>query len=385
MALSWFRWTAIAVIGSLMIFYAALRAPDNSSRARAIRMRAAMPRDTIEDRLRDQTNLASYAAYHLAARLKSLRLIDSVDRVRAHSTRTEQFRVFISTDLSPALRTRIESLIEKARRAKPGDRVGIDVVAVLDSARTVRGVPYMESGTRVGYAMPKQAGDRCVIYLRLADPVQSDRALTGEFGSDAAINQFLGPCAYFGAFGMPGAQVSSWFASIGWKLAVDGSWDPNTAPRKLTMYRDYMMYARRDVNGIPCLVGEERACLAAAGLADSLRRPASGDMQFMHLGIYRFGTNSFGARGGGVLAAAVRQLGRDRFSRFWTSDQPVPQAFASAAGEPMGKWLSQWMQGEYGDIERGPNASRFALVSGFLAIGISMGATLLIAMKRHYS
>ncbi len=47
------------------------------------------------------------------------------------------------------------------------------------------------------------------------------------------------------------------------------------------------------------------------------------------------------------------EFGRDRFARFWTSDQSVEDAFAAAFDEPIGAWTMRWAQDRMGPQKSG--------------------------------
>ncbi|HEX7122275.1 MAG TPA: hypothetical protein VF178_07905 [Gemmatimonadaceae bacterium] len=44
-----------------------------------------------------------------------------------------------------------------------------------------------------------------------------------------------------------------------------------------------------------------------------------------------------------ILSDMARELGEDRFHAFWTSDQPVEQAFATASGISLDAWMRHWL------------------------------------------
>jgi hypothetical protein len=42
------------------------------------------------------------------------------------------------------------------------------------------------------------------------------------------------------------------------------------------------------------------------------------------------------------VSALITEFGRDKFQRFWSSDQPFEQAFQAAFGESLGRWTARW-------------------------------------------
>ncbi len=69
------------------------------------------------------------------------------------------------------------------------------------------------------------------------------------------------------------------------------------------------------------------------------------------------------------------EFGRDRFARFWTSDQTVEDAFVTAFGEPIGVWTMRWAQDRMGYQKAGPSTDAqsvlLTLVTLLACVGIA--------------
>ena len=43
-----------------------------------------------------------------------------------------------------------------------------------------------------------------------------------------------------------------------------------------------------------------------------------------------------------MISAMITEFGRERFQKFWSSDQPFEPAFRAAFGESLGSWSARW-------------------------------------------
>lgn len=138
-----------------------------------------------------------------------------------------------------------------------------------------------------------------------------------------------------------------------------------------------------DPNGVGCLSGELELCRcmvlervrSSAGLWNGnvlyQAYPAlssEGDWWFLR---------PLGRRESTFLAAMVRSLGRERFARFWTSDEPVPKAFEQAAGEPLDLWTSRWLAKRHGPVP--PRGAGVAPSGWQLSVVLIISALLIAA------
>ena len=77
-----------------------------------------------------------------------------------------------------------------------------------------------------------------------------------------------------------------------------------------------------------------------------------------------------------VVADMRRDLGDERFRRFWTSPEEPAAAFASAAGMPLGKWVFDWSNQIYGRAGTG----KVSLVDAIVALSL---ASVLLALSGY--
>jgi hypothetical protein len=90
----------------------------------------------------------------------------------------------------------------------------------------------------------------------------------------------------------------------------------------------------------------------------------------------------FAGHGTRLLYDLEEEFGRERFSRFWTSDADVEEAFLSAFGEPPEEWLMRWAQARWGHLRVGPGIPFQAGFLSFLTLGLFTGLALFMGRRK---
>lgn len=387
MALTPFRWLALAMIGCLLAINVLV---NNAEKARRPSFQRKAPIDTVEAALRERAGGLNQQAQNLAARYRLRFLLDSVKRVAARSADTAKVRVFIDGGFVPGTRAVIDAAVRRARLARPGAAAGVDVFILGDTLRTIRGVTRYVFLPDVRYELPAQPGARCRVFVRTGHPAN----IVGAFASENAPQQIMGPCGFFASFGEPGPHVRQWLLDGGWQFTVEGAW---TGEHVSLQIRDDSRIFKGpspaidqlalNSNGPVCLKGSLDACERAAVTIDPRRRAAQvdGTTAAFQLGWRRFFAGGVGSRAGELLSDAVRDLGRERFRAFWSSTDSVPAAFERASGERWGSFIRRWMEDHYGAIEPGPRMSPFAIVVSAILVIAALAATILMSVRRQYA
>jgi len=209
----------------------------------------------------------------------------------------------------------------------------------------------------IGFALPEATdGKRCVTLVRLRGTTEAHR--------DALRHASLGGvCGFFAAFGLPGAGIGRWLSSTGYAFARQNDWDVARAPSV-----DSRAIYGLSVGGSRCLTGKPNACAGALrgamnGLANSPgQRPAA-----------------IGEAEGRLLADMVRDLGPERFARFWRADTTPDAAFATAAGTSLEPWMQGWLSRTYGAAPESPALQ----VPDVLWLAAATPVLLLVAARRR--
>ena len=386
MALTPFRWTAIAVIGMLAVFIAVMRDP--------------RPYRPTADELRT-SELAMRSSHHgrrvgqFVRQYRMAQLTDSLRRVIPASPLP--VRTVHGGNVDPRVRAAVDSTVA-AGRQKLSDtpRIAVDVVTLVDTTETA-GYRAWSSALIPFYILPQRASERCVVVVPLGHEFNAHQNSRILYTEDAR-RQILGPCAYYGAFGMPGPAIREWLRQRGALLALGGSWTQTTA--SLMESADYNYYLSTDpyypsppppffqysTRGVTCLMGDASACESVVldrNIEAGLMSVGSAVRAGYRLGpISRRTGTEFGGLETELLADMVRSLGRARFEQFWTSSAPVPQAFQQASGMRLGEWVSTWAGQSAPEYEPGPRIRAESLISA-LAIIIACIVMAVFAARRR--
>jgi hypothetical protein len=190
----------------------------------------------------------------------------------------------------------------------------------------------------------------------------------------------LAPCLLRAAFGPPGRPMREWLDRTGhaaarsnawldrprsfldghgqlpWEPMYDQSWSGLYATggssllRRLSTVELTMMLAPPYVMGGPalrCLAGNTSECSRTVlDSTPSRREVLPGDLTAHSWQFGRRGQPdalvSVHPIGDWFLSDIIRQEGRERFARFWRSEQPLDAAFREAFGRDLGEWTRDW-------------------------------------------
>ena len=195
------------------------------------------------------------------------------------------------------------------------------------------------------------------------------------------LDRALAPCLLRAAFGVPGRPMREWLERTGhaaarsnawldrprsildgrgqlpWEPMYDETWSGlyasggSSLVRRLATVELIMMLAPPYLMGGPalrCLAGNASECSrtvldSTLSRADALPEDLTG-----------FHSWPFGRRarpdalvsvhpvGDWFLSDIIRQEGRERFARFWRSEQPLEASFREAFGRELGEWTRDW-------------------------------------------
>ncbi len=170
------------------------------------------------------------------------------------------------------------------------------------------------------------------------------------------------------------ASVPSWGRE--WSHHPEASWmmDRNTGWFWSAVYG-------HPIAAIGCLAGRAHSCrtavLAGAGDAfgDSLPRLLDTTVRWWREERLVQGWRYFGD--------VAREVGYDRFLRFWNSTEPVDTALATALKMPVGKWTERWERRFLPRLPLGAAAPLSAALLGILLSGAAVTLVARGAMRRQ--
>jgi hypothetical protein len=399
MALTPFRWIAAFAAGCLVVAVALLTASESSPGT-------VDPEQTLVRRDALSYLHVARAALHLTI----ARLMDSTRAVAARAP-IAPVRIFRDPAIPAEARASLDSLAARSTKqlgAQP--RGGVDVFFAYDTAQHLRGASTARYGLTLAYVLPSRAGERCSVIMPFPTYPKLRRLVVGFFGTEVFSHQLLGPCAYYAAFGMPGAQVDRWLRERGWALAGDGDWMRPAQQIEFPSYYEGgpqpLLYMGTSTGGVKCAAGQVDLCeheVMEHEVMEHARAPGSfstwwignaliGQSRFnstaqygLTLGNSTRDHSALGIRENRMLTDMVRTLGRDRFGLFWTSNEPVPVAFEKAAGMPLGQWTANWVVEQYGPVEAGPGVSASSWMVSALVALLAIFIAVRVSAHRQYA
>ena len=201
----------------------------------------------------------------------------------------------------------------------------------------------------------------------------------------------LGPCAYYAAFGRPGPAIERWLELRRFDLAGRFDWDPrDDSALAIPVVQAFQTAIAPQFDGrfsasfdaLGCAAGDQTACRkalfqpAVGGRAD--RRSLPGVI----LASGRF-IDSRGFYGGdSYLTDLVREMGRDRFGRFWRSTLAPDSAFADAFDQPIERWTARWEKQRLRGMVLRNRISPIALLLSVLLVAAVIAGGTLVATRR---
>ena len=301
------------------------------------------------------------------------RLRPEVERRRAHELPGPAV-IVDWPDASDDLRRYVATALDTvwARSGLGATKITVGVVADFGTPNPARGQPSLPR-SMTAYLLP-DSSDRntCLVFLQGFQWGRSLRALPRPARRDPRFEAFLqnalGPCAYFAAFGAPGREIRRWLGARRFDLALYPRW----APAPDSNAYDYLVAQRNQPwfwvevyqyppAAIGCLAGRAADCRAAvlegAGTTEPPPRVVTTERWWWHQSL---------AGGEHYLADAVRSLGHERFQRFWSSELPVDTALAEAFRKPVGEWTRGWQASVVPPVRLGPAVPAASALLGLL-------------------
>src|SRR5258708_4507508 len=253
----------------------------------------------------------------------------------------------------------------------------VDLVFVLEFATKT-------GGPTGAYVFP-DSSDRttCAVwqYGGYASWIQADRPVPAGAQFSAWLQNALGPCAFYAAFGSPGRPVRQWMAERNFDLALYPTWAPSDRPNATERSRFgprgwwWDAIYRSPPATVGCLGGRAPACRAAVlrgtdPTMDSVARVMESE------GRWWLGQSLI--PGERYLADVAAEIGPARFLRFLNSPLPVDTSLTLALGKPIGDWTAAWVRRFSRPLPLGPaaplGATTLALLIAAIAVALAAAA-----------
>ncbi|HEY6808770.1 MAG TPA: hypothetical protein VI160_08270 [Gemmatimonadales bacterium] len=379
MALTPRRWIAIALFGAAALAVASLPPSaawwDSARGSGAALYRASDAQVQIVNRALAST---SDAIRLLARRDTLVRLVNAL-HPRAGATPVVGFEGI----WSGPQRARLRQMVADAWQTLGATAPEVPVAIVFRN-QVNRGAGFMASGN--WYLLPGATGGPCIVAAR-----PTGTATTWPVGG---VRSILGPCAFYGVFGHPGAAVEQWLLRGRFWQAADADWLSPPAPAQVFEVGDLipgdasatylfeaisaMAYQGLGLGGAACAQGDLVVCRRLV-LSSDEAGDRFGHMTVGHISIVRM-PNAYYDQGFDrwFLSDLVRNRGRENFARFWRAPQAPDSAFAAVYGMPIEAWTREWLRERRPGLHAGPGIRTASVVWGLVSIVgfVAIGAAL---------
>lgn len=282
--------------------------------------------------------------------------------------------------------------------APEGFKVAVALVIVRDGAgRPGPDTPSMPPQQAPTYLFPDSLHrDLClaVVHEGYTARLFFDPHRTREVRPTDAVrwlSQGLGPCAFYGAYGVPSREIGRWMNSGGLDLAIYPRWWNQAHDPWLGFYyyggsaKDHQpvewwiyMYSYTPWDGAACYGGRVAKC--AANVFDSTAIVDSqpglwSESQWQRQQPF-FGGVTY-------LSDLARAVGPARFSEFWAADVSMDSAVHLATGKALGDWTLSWARATGPTLRLGPSAPPWDVFWGLLPALLALGAAVWYAGRRQ--
>ena len=215
------------------------------------------------------------------------------------------------------------------------------------------------------------------------------------------IRHALGPCAFYAAFGPPGARIEAWLLRSSGLAATVPDWhadrprrrdpgyaaDANGVDRGARLF-EYLLFRTygSSLEATACAADNAAMCRRMLDTIATfqMRRRAlalQGVGIFAHVGWSASWWDNDVAH---FFADLVRTEGRERFTRFWESSAEPDSAFRAAYGESLESWAARWVRAG-GDVRVGPAVRMSSVLISLLLAAVLVGAGSYYTTRRQVS
>jgi hypothetical protein len=380
-------WIAATLLGCLVLGFVYL--PPNAEPLFGPRFREYPPLTPYRQRVQDLAE--EWRGAELERRLFDYRerLRPELERRRALDLPGPALMVELFGGESATLHTTIATALNRAWAGLGlgATKISVGVVIVAGATPANPDQPPLPANI-TAYLLP-DSSDRstCLVFLQgaywmsLPWTLQRDR----ERRIDAFVQNALGPCAFYAAFGTPGRAIGRWLGSRRFDLALYPRWrgTPITGDVSAQLLQPdqpwfWGQVYRYPPGGVACLAGRRDACRAAvldgAGAADPPPRVVTTQRWWSRLTI---------AGGDYYLADVVQSIGPERFRQFWSSDQAVDTALATALRMPVGEWTRTWQARIVPPIRLGPSVAPGSVLLSLLLAAVALAFVLRTVARRE--
>jgi hypothetical protein len=325
---------------------------------------------------------ARRAAFNEEERLKRAWLQAHARAVAtASASRADQpFTLLAAAGVPPVVSARYDSIARSELRAtgEPAPRHRVVLAIELDSSLSI-GWPYQRI-----VVLPQRASDPCTVIMRVSR-TSVNRTRSSYFGLHPE-DRLLGTCAFYAAFGTPGAGTATWLrdtrqATVAY-LQPPPAQATDTGRIDATWYRDFPLQLRgcraERLDACAAVISPTAASAQPFYIEDQTYFEEFARRDWSATDIVERSPRSLSSElapvSYGLAAALVKDLGPERFGTLWRSDRGIEQEFERQEGRPLAAWAGEYILTRMEPYDAGPGlpAVQVAFAVAILAFGTAL-------------
>jgi hypothetical protein len=363
------RWTVLA----LAIAAALTAASVNYSERRITAM---------SDRMDEQSSWSDrrwYRTNRLMSAIDDLEWRDSLVHTWARSARRTGLEVVFRRSFSESSRAGLDSAIRAWWRERVGSQARVPV-SLIFRERTSN-LPSEYNGSSSILLLPPETTDgrSCVLSIphwligatkSAADVPPAMREITKE------LDARFGPCVLAARYGPPGPALGGWLRSVRYAPAFAVS--PSTRAPSLARLPATAHLGEWNIGpwSIQCASGNLTVC-ASMWTNDAARRDVLLPRNFVTSNAWSPASGPLGGQSGYFLANIERDIGRERFEKFWTSTGTIDDAMRAATGRTLAEQYRRAIVADIGEVygSAWPSLTEWAVALIIAAAAIGAMAT----------
>ena len=309
--------------------------------------------------------------------------------------------------LRSVIDTAIASEVESVGGRLDGARVAVRVLTDTGARPAHWGPLYGEAAWMDNqYVLPPATDGRtCLAIVRVGprvleglapasrgSPARSSDAAARELRRTIAreVGQFLGPCAFYGAYGLPGPRIERWLAGSHFNMALRAPGTASDSFEDISPVRSHTILDRwvanidwlenrtwlhRDL--VRCAEGERAGCVGALHAPRSEAGASRSPWLLRDHGRRFVFGYPLGPAEYWLMAGLQNRIGREAFGRFWQSPLEPEEAFAEVTGVGLTEATSDWAHEIYDSGRRHDWPHPWALAGQVLLVGGLLGTAAL--------
>lgn len=276
--------------------------------------------------------------------------LEAVEKAKQAAAADGGLRVLIEPDVGDKARRNVMAAVTRELEAIGASSPRYPVAVSMERDTTQRW------HYRRTVVLPREAGAPCTVVVR-------ERGRSPAFAGIVGMDRVLGACAFYAAYGAPGAGMQDWLTRT--RMRTAAYLLGRTVATELETARTAGMRPRAyaaSQHVAACRAGRSDGCLRLFNAEEVEARTmfAEREPNFRVAGLASYDPNTLrvgepmSATSYGLLSALAHDLGPAAFERVWTSEATPAAAYEAETGDPLPTWVARHVSGVVPEYHAGP-------------------------------